>query len=195
MKYEKSTRILHILLMLTVLAQLLSEQFMQVPKPGKAIDQLAGFIFSIHQFGGFVVLIVAIAYLMTVLDRDESRLRLFPWLDPAKRKSLITEIKCDIPGWFKGVLPPPEQAHLIAGTVHGLGLMLATGLGLTGSIIYLGMKHDGGMPPAVHTIKELHELLGTTLWFFVVGHLLMALLHQIKGHRVLQKMFTANDEQ
>jgi len=193
MRYEKVTRVLHLFLLLTVLVQLLTEQLMQVPKPGEPIDLVAGFIFSVHQMIGFVVLIIAITYLLVIMDKVESRMRLFPWLEQGLRTALIAEIRRDLPGWFKGKLPSPDQAHLIAGTVHGLGLLLATGLGVTGSIIFLGIKHDGSMPPAIHTIKEIHELLGTTLWIYLIGHVSMAVLHQIKGHRVKQAIFSSEN--
>ena len=192
MRYNKTIRILHLMLMLGVLAQLCSELLMQVPKPGESIDQMAGFFFSIHQLIGFVVLIIAITYLMVIMEHSKHKNRLFPWLDATLRAELIREIQRDIPGWFRGVLPSPDQAHLLAGTVHGLGLILATGLGLSGSVIYLGINSDGSMPPPIHTIKELHEILGTLMWIFMAGHLVMALLHQVKGHQVLQKIFTAD---
>ncbi len=194
MKHEKSSRTLHLLLMLTVTFQLLSEQFMQAPKPGEQISQIAALFFSLHQAAGIVVLIIATTYLITVVDREESKLRLFPWLDSGLRKNLIAEAIRDIPRWFRGVIPPPDQAHLIAGTVHGIGLMLATGLGVTGSIIYLGIENDGSMSKPLHAIKEFHEILGTVMWIFVSGHLFMAILHQIKGHRTLQGMFTSEGD-
>lgn len=167
---------------------------MQVPKPGEAADHFALFLFSIHWVIGFFVVIICLAYLMLVMDKVEHRNRLFPWLEKDLRASLLIEAKRDIPGWLKGKLPSPDQAHLIAGTVHGLGLLLATALGMTGVIIYLGIKHDGSMPPAIRAIREIHEVLGIMLWLFIVGHLLMATLHQIKGHRVLQNMFTKNGD-
>lgn len=194
MRYEKSIRILHILLLLTVLSQLATELFMQVPKPGEQPEFFPLFLFSIHWVIGFFVVIICLSYLMLVLDKDDHRNRLFPWLERDLRTALIAEAKRDIPGWFKGRLPPPDQVHLIAGTVHGLGLLLATSLGMTGVIIYLGIKHDGSIPPAIHFIREIHEVLGIMLWLFIVGHLLMATLHQIKGHRVLQNMFTQNGD-
>jgi len=194
MKHEKSIRIIHLLLMFTVVGQLLTEQFMKVPKPGEQFEAFALFLFSIHQLIGFAVMIIAITYLMVVMDNLVHRNRLFPWLDGTLRASLISEAKRDIPGWFKGNLPPPAQAHLIAGTVHGLGLMLATGMGMTGVIIYLGMKHDGSMGAGIHTIREIHELLGTVMWIFVFGHILMAIMHQIKGHRIMQDMFSSGSK-
>jgi cytochrome b561 len=194
MRYEKSIRILHILLLLTVLSQLVTELFMQVPKPGEQFEFFPLFLFSVHWVIGFFVLIIGLSYLMLVLDKDDHRNRLFPWLEKDLRTALIVEAKRDIPGWLKGKLPAPDQVHLIAGTVHGLGLLLATALGMTGVIIYLGIKHDGSMPPAIRAIREIHEVLGIMLWLFIVGHLLMATLHQIKGHRVLQNMFTKSGD-
>jgi len=189
MRHDRTIRIMHIFIILTVFTQLLTELFMQVPKPGESMDKLTGLIFSAHEIMGMVVLIIMIIYLMIVGDNEQHRNRLFPWLLPEGRTGLITEFKRDVPGWFKGTLAKPEDAHLIAGSVHGLGVILVFLLGLTGCIIYLGMKHDGSMPPAIKSIRELHELLGTLLWIFIIGHLLMAAAHQFKGHRVLQGMF------
>ncbi|MFQ5519089.1 MAG: cytochrome b/b6 domain-containing protein [Mariprofundus sp.] len=189
MSYERPVRILHFSLMITVMMQLLSEQFMQVPKPGHVIDELGALIFGFHQLSGFIVLIAAIVYLMIVLDKDEGKQRLFPWLSSEGRCALWLEIRRDIPGWFKGKLRTPDEAHAIAGCVHGMGIMLTTALGLTGSMIYLGIEPDGAMPPPIKLIREAHEIMGLAMWIFVLGHVCMAILHQIKGHQLLQAMF------
>lgn len=189
MKPDRSIQIFHILLLLSVVAQLLTEQFMQVPEPNKQFDEFAVFLFSIHQFIGFVVLMFAIAYLMTVSGNSEHKNRLFPWLEADGRSALLAEIKHETPGWFSGKLSHPDQAHSIAGTVHGLGLILVTLLGVTGSMVYMGISHNGSMSAATHAIKEAHEILGTILWLFIAGHLLMTAMHQVSGHKVLQKIF------
>ncbi len=189
MRHERTIRILHIFIIIVVFTQLLTELFMQVPKPGEKIDVLMGLVFSVHEIMGMIVLIVMIIYLMIVGDNEQHRNRLFPWLTPEGRAGLIIELKRDVPGWFKGILAKPEDAHRIAGSIHGLGVILTTLLGVTGCIIYLGMKHDGSMPPAIKSIREFHELLGTLLWIFICGHMFMAAVHQFKGHRVLQGMF------
>ncbi len=175
--------------MFTILLQLISEQLMQVPEPGHAVEATGALFFGIHQFIGFVVMVTVLVYLIIVMEKPEDRTRLFPWLDSSERNNLWLEIKRDVPGWFRGKLLPTDEAHLLAGTVHGLGISLALLLGATGCIIYLEIEPDGGMSPTLKLIRQSHEVMGTMMWIFIVGHAGMALMHQLRGHGVLQAMF------
>jgi cytochrome b561 len=175
--------------MITILLQLISEQLMQVPQPGQSVLATGALFFGLHQFIGFVVLITVSVYLIVVIEKPEDRVRLFPWLDSSGRSGLWLEIKRDVPGWVRGKLRHPNEARLIAGTVHGMGISLALLLGVTGSIIYLEIEPDGGMSPALKLIRQCHEIMGTAMWIFVIGHAAMALMHQLRGHDVLRAMF------
>jgi cytochrome b561 len=194
MQYARPIRILHLCIMITIMLQLISEQLMQVPQPGQSVSATGALFFGFHQFIGFVALITVLVYLIVVMEKYEDRVRLFPWLASSGRSDLWLEIKRDVPGWFRGKLRSPDEANLIAGTVHGMGISLALLLGITGSIIYLEIKPDGGMSPALKLIRQCHEIMGVAMWFFTIGHAAMALIHQLRGHGILQAMFRSAKE-
>jgi len=52
----------------------------------------------------------------------------------------------------------------------------------------------GGMDDVVHALKEVHEVLGGLLLYYVIGHVAMVVLHQIKGHRSLQRISPLSKE-
>jgi cytochrome b561 len=74
--------------------------------------------------------------------------------------------------------------------VHGLGLLLATYLAATGFIVYTQMAADGSMTSLGHMLADWHGALANVMWAYLIGHALMALLHQIMGEGLLRKMWT-----
>jgi len=108
-------------------------------------------------------------------------------------KGLKEEICTEIPSWFKAGLPAPGKEDYLAGTVHGLGLLLVLALGISGAIMLYGMEESGKMLGFVHDMKELHEILGTILWVYIVGHVGMVIIHQLFGHPMFQRIFSLKD--
>jgi len=195
MTYDRPVRILHFIIMLTIFFQLLTEQFMKVPKPGESISPLEALLFGIHEWNGFVVLALVIAYIMYLGDERDDWKRLFPWLGAAGCKGLWQEIRHDVPGWLKGQLKSPDEAHYLAGTIHGLSILLAIGLGSTGIMIFMGLESDGSMSPEIKLLRELHAKMGTLMWIYLFGHTGMALMHQLSGRRILQAMFNLREDE
>lgn len=195
MKYDRTVRILHLAIMIAVLLQLLAEQLMKVPKPGEDMLLIEAIFFRIHEWNGFVVLGIIAVYIMYLTDDRDDWKRLFPWTSAAGCKGLWQEIRNDVPGWFKGRLKSPEEAHHIAGTVHGLGILLAIGLGSTGIMIFMGLESDGNMSPEIRLLRELHANMGTLMWIYVIGHAGMTIYHQLSGHHLLQAMFNLREDQ
>ncbi|MFQ5582345.1 MAG: cytochrome b/b6 domain-containing protein [Mariprofundaceae bacterium] len=194
MRYDRTVRIFHLIIMITVLAQLLTEQLMKVPKPGEAIQPFEALLFGIHEWNGFVILALVAAYIMYLTDDKDDWKRLFPWTSASGCKGLWQEIRLDVPGWLKGRLKRPADAHHIAGTVHGLSILLAIGLGSTGIMIFMGLESDGSMSPEIKLLRDLHSKMGTLMWIYMFGHTGMALMHQLSGHRILQDIFSLKDD-
>ncbi len=194
MRFNRTARLLHLAIMLTILMQLISEQLMKVPKPGESVTSIEAMFLNLHEWNGFIVLALVVFYLMYLSDSSDDWKRLFPWLCTSGWKGLWQEIRYDILGWLKGHLKEPTEAHYIAGTVHGLGILLAIALGSTGIMIFMGLTSSGEMNEEIKLLRELHEDLGTLMWIYIFGHAGMALLHQLKGHNTLREMFNFSAE-
>ena len=190
--YTKINRILHALFALMMVVQLIDEAFMKRPKlvdgaPRMRSDEQI-FFFDMHEWIGVILLVVVGLRFMMMLGNPEEVKRLFPFLSAERMKGVIADIK-EIPGWFTGKLKAPGDDDYLAGLVHGLGLLLGLALGLTGTAMFVGMDPiNGTMNEFVHQLKEIHEILGELLFYYVIGHVAMVVLHQIKGHRSLQRI-------
>lgn len=191
-EYDRYNRIIHWGVASTVSLQLLSEQLMRPLRPGQpAPDATESFFFIIHQYIGFAVLFFVGLRLISLLDEGgNERARLFPWTTSHGRMLLWHELRYEFPHWLKGKLKSPDEENVTAATVHGLGLCLALGLGLSGIILFIGTNPDGSMDSAVQFITECHKILGTLMWVFIVGHAGMGVAHQMAGHRALQRIFS-----
>jgi len=190
MRFSRTTRWLHLAITLAVFIQLISEQLMKVPKPGETVQTIEAIFLGLHEWNGFIALAIVVFYLMYLANDSDDWKRLFPWMSTAGCKGLWQEIRFDIPGWLKGRLKRPAEAHHIAGTVHGLGTLLLIGLGSTGIMIFMGLESSGEMNAEIKLLRSLHASLGTLIWIYVFGHTGMAILHQLKGHNVFREMFS-----
>ncbi len=189
MKHERTTRILHFGIAASVLFQMFGEKLIGLPAPGQPRHAIDTLFIGIHEGIGSIALILTCVYLIVVLDEAIGRERLFPWLNATGRNGLWLEMCRDIPGWLRGKLPHPDESHTIAGTFHGLGISLALLLGLTGSMLFIGIGPRGNMTPDIKVVWKIHRTLDTIMWVFVVGHIAMVLAHEIKGHKILREMF------
>ncbi len=75
-----------------------------------------------------------------------------------------------------------EAETPLASAVHGLGLLAALSMGASGAWLYT-LAIPGGI------VLELHKIVANLMWAYVVGHAGLAVLHQLTGHRMLQRMF------
>jgi len=189
MEYDRTTRILHFGIVLSVLLQMFGEKIIGFPEPDHPRRAIQALYIGIHEGIGSIALILVCVYLIVALDEVVSRERLFPWINVAGRDQLWLEIRRDIPNWLRGKLSPPGESYAIAGAIHGLGISLALLLGFTGSMLFLGIGPHGNMTPDIKVIWECHSVMATIMWIFVTGHAGTALVHEFKGHKILRKMF------
>ncbi len=196
--YPRINRILHFMFGSMMVFQLVSEELMKRPKlvdgaPRIRTDEQIVF-FELHEWFGIMLLIIVGLRLSLLLGNPEEVRKLFPFLSMERMQGVITELK-EVPGWFVGKISPPKDDDHLSGLIHGLGLLLGLALGLTGTIMFVGMDPtDGTMDSFVHLMKETHEILGELLWYYVIGHVGMALIHQLKGHRSLQRISPLSKE-
>ena len=193
MAYDRLTRLLHVGFVLGVPLQLLSENFMKRPKLVDGVPRLrtateANF-FEMHEIVGIALLTVVVLHILWSASRAGGGLgRLFPYFRAGGSRDLLAELK-QVPGWFGGKLHETAEDSVLAGAVHGLGLLLILAMGATGATIFFGMDEvTGHMSSFVDGMKELHEVLGSLVWVYLIGHVGMVVLHKLKGHDLFSRI-------
>ncbi|GBL46449.1 hypothetical protein SFMTTN_2263 [Sulfuriferula multivorans] len=188
MTYSRTTRILHSLIALTITFQLIVSLVMEHPANKRPMSQAGAFWFEWHEWVGLAamaVLLVSWIYRLANFKR-EGQGQLFPWTNAAGRKALTTETGHFLTLKWKAL----ADTGPLAGTIHGLGLLIATAMAVTGSILYIGLWPDDVVTPNVHTMMEVHSTLATVMWIYLYGHVIIALWHQFAGHASIAKMFS-----
>ncbi len=187
MIYDRITRILHGLLALGILSQLLTSLIMVTPKPGRSPNEF----FEIHETIGTVLLGVLVLHwlwmLTSVYKGDPGQL--FPWFKAERRKALIRDVQDSIADLLRLRLPHADEPRPLPAAIQGLGLLCATLLATTGVIWSLGAAPDGATGPVIHTIKEVHESLGSPMWAYLIVHAGMGIAHQLAGAPIVSRMF------
>ncbi len=177
--WAHKVRLLHWVLAATVTAQQLTALFMSDPG--------TQFLFPWHRLVGLLAALVALLFWLYSYAVYDLPL-LFPW-GAAGRRLALDELR----GLLAGRLPPSGHRLGLSSLVHGLGLLALTGGALTGVAVYSMIPPGHSGPPAnplAFTRYVLwHKFFGEALWVYWVGHLVLALWHQLAGHRVLGAIF------
>jgi len=191
--YDHLTRWLHVGFVLGVPLQLLSEEFMKHPKLVDRVPRVrtaaeANF-FEMHEIVGMTLFTVVVLHILWSTTKSGGGLgRLFPYFGAGGCGKLVNELK-QIPGWLGGKLHENAEDSVLAGAIHGLGMLLILAMGATGSTIFFGMDEvTGQVRGFVHDMKELHEGLGALVWIYLIGHVGMVVLHRLKGHDLLSRI-------
>ncbi|THD42409.1 MAG: cytochrome b/b6 domain-containing protein [Bradyrhizobium sp.] len=178
-----ATRALHLSLLLVIISQLLSSQVMERPFPG---DE-PGWPFFLHEWIGLAGVGVITLFWLWSLVRNSAETplsRLFPRFSPKG----LSDVAYEMVGFLRDVFAlrmPSFELDAIASAVHGLGLMLASFLALSGAAWYFVFSGA----PFGKTVTGLHSLAGSLMWVYLIGHASTAILHQLAGDDVLSGMF------
>ena len=188
MTYNRTTRILHSLIALTITFQLFVSFAMDHPEADRPMSQAGAFWFEWHEWVGLAATAVLLAswiYRLVNFKRLEQG-QLFPWMNATGRKALVTETGQFLTLKWKAL----ADTGALAGTIHGLGLLIATAMAVTGSILYIGLWPANVVNANVHNMMEVHSTLATVMWIYLYGHTIIALWHQFVGHSSIVKMFS-----
>ncbi|MBF0184630.1 MAG: cytochrome b/b6 domain-containing protein [Magnetococcales bacterium] len=186
MIYDRMTRVLHLGIALGGVLQLLSATVMVHPKPGRAGDA----IYAMHEAGGQVLLaILIIHWLWCLLRRGEVPfVALWPWFAPSCYPGLLADARLYFGHALHGKLPDIQGFSPLVVAVQGIGLLLATLLGISGVLLSLATGDGAAMVGWLHDVKEGHEVLGGLMWAYLLLHAGMAMLHHWAGHDTLRMM-------
>lgn len=172
MKYDRLTIILHILLALSVTLQLVLGISMDAPRPGVPPGDIP---FLLHRFWGLLVLLVlALHWAWQLSGQASNGIRvLLPWLFRSGRRNVFANLRhllCFPPN------EPKARLRALAGTVQGLGLLLATLMAVSGLTLFFGMAPDGAAPATVALVRRIHGAAAPLMWAYLATHVAIALL-------------------
>ncbi|GAO36641.1 hypothetical protein SCT_2051 [Sulfuricella sp. T08] len=169
MKYDRTTYWLHAGLAFGVSAQLMFSLMMDAPRLGVPTGGMGDVFFQIHRMGGLGVLALLIVHWLWQLSgRASNGMKvLYPWL--FKRRLSPSPTHRSIRG----------RLQVSAGTLQGLGLLIASLMAMTGLILYFGVTGDGGMSTFVTAIREVHSATAISLWIYLGLHWAISLLRFI----------------
>jgi cytochrome b561 len=187
-RYNRTLRAMHALIAAALVAQMVLTLVMDHPSAKRPMSAAGAGYFQWHEWVGlaaFAILAVNWLYRVAKWNR-EGQGRLFPWIARNGRAKLGGELFDFLRLKWKAI--PMDGA--LAGTIHGLGLLLATALAITGATLYIVLWPANVVTPLADKLMYVHQLMGPAMWTFLVGHGAMALWHQFSGDRSLVRMFS-----
>ncbi len=179
---SRTTRILHTLIALAILTQLALSTVMQAPGRNRPGDQW----FEVHEKVGLVTLAVLAGFWIWAMVRTrEVRFTvLFPWFSLGRMRDVVSDLGVHLRSIRRGKLPLSE-AKPLANAVHGLGIVVATTMAVTGAAGYF--------LPQARPLLGVHVAVSTLMWAYLMGHAGVAVVHEFSGDRLLQRMFALGE--
>jgi cytochrome b561 len=178
-----ATRLLHLTLLLIVLHQLISSTVMERPMP----DDKPAWPYALHQQIGLVGLgVIALFWLWTLVrsPAETPVAKLLPWASPTRVKAVFADA-ARLLRTLLSLRAPPRDLDALASAVHGLGLLVASALALSGAawLLFFAGTPYGRMAMGVH------KLSANLMWAYLIGHALVAVLHHALGDDIFSRMF------
>jgi len=178
-----ATRFLHLALLLIVLHQLLSSTVMERPMPG---DE-PGWPYALHQQVGLVGLgVLALFWLWTLVRSplETPLARLLPWASRSRATAVFDDVARLLRA-LRSFRAPPLELDALASAVHGLGLLVASALALSGAAWFCFFAGT----PYGRMAMGVHKLSANLMWAYLIGHALVALVHHALGDDIFSRMF------
>lgn len=187
MRYSRFIRLSHTLIAFTITFQMVISLVMDHPHANRPMTSDGGLYYRWHEWVGLAALaILACGWVYRLINwKRESQGTLFPWLGSPGRQALVLEMKQFILLRWTEI----PQDGVLSGAVHGLGLLIASAMVLTGGILYVVLGPQDTVTPTVRNLMEVHSFLATFMWIYLCGHALMASWHQYMGHDSFARIF------
>lgn len=187
-RYRRALRAMHALIAVAIVAQMVLTLVMDHPSTKRPMRADGAFYFQWHEWVGLAAFaLLAVNWIYRVVKwKREGQGRLFPWLSRDGLAAIGQELGDFLRLKWKAI--PVDGA--LAGTIHGLGLVLATWFAITGILLYIVLWPANVVTPLATRLMYLHQLLGPAMWTFLAGHGAMAIWHQFAGDASLVRMFS-----
>lgn len=193
-RWDSTSKIYHWLLSFAISFELFSSTLMSDVSTNSAFQAPSSVgVFDAHQIGGITCAIILIAYLRRAWRNPEVRYRLFPWLYRGGMRLVLKEARA----LMHGHLPPAGTGVGLPSFVHGLGLLIMLGMGVTGVLNILlrpgvTIPFSFGFAPTffIYSIESVvHNAISVMAWAYWIGHVAFAIIHEAAGQGVLRGMF------
>ena len=190
MKYDRMTRWLHAGIALGISAQLGLSLLMEAPDDQDEVlaSGLPLQLFEAHENIGMALLaLLVLHWLWSLSGHVQGGFgHLFPWFSKERMNKVKEEAKEALN--FK--VSDPEVNNALAGAVHGLGLLAATGMAATGAVIFFNLSETGHMTKLGETFHNIHGIIAPLMWGYLIGHVAVAVIHKKMGHTNVKEMFS-----
>ncbi|MGE3692582.1 MAG: cytochrome b/b6 domain-containing protein [Novosphingobium sp.] len=177
-KRSKLTRVLHWLTALAIVTQLGLSLVMQSPGRNRPGDAL----FEVHEKVGIAATAILIAFWIWSIARSgETRIAAFiPWFSVRQLKLVWADARN-----LFGTVHEGGRERPFASAVHGLGLIVATIMALSGLLGYF-------VTPA-RSLLGVHEAIAPLMWAYLIGHVAISIVHELRGERIIRSMLSLSD--
>ena len=189
-QWSRATRWLHLLIALGITTQLILSLILVPPDELDGASEIGKIAMEGHEIVGLVTASLLLLHWIWLFMRssDLKFQNLFPWFSAAG----LQQIKSDIQFLISHKTLPKARDHGgLSGFVHGLGILVASSLALTGVGLYIviDFTQQGADNPLFENIAEVHELLASLMWTYLVAHVLAAAWHEYSGERIIPAIF------
>jgi cytochrome b561 len=187
-RYNRSLRFMHALIALAIVVQMVLTLFMEHPSARRAMSPTGALYFQGHEWVGLsAVTVLAINWIYRLSKwKREGQRRLFPWITRDGLVKLGGELRDFLRLKWSAI--PVDGA--LAGTIHGLGLLLASEFAVTGALLYILLWPANVVTPLAKQLMEVHQFMGPAMWTYLAGHGAMGVWHQFSGDGSLARMFS-----
>ena len=145
-------------------------------------------LFQVHEKIGMALLVLLVLHWLWSLSGhvQDGFGHLFPWFSKERMAKVIVEAKEAL----KFKLSDPEISNALAGAVHGLGLLAATGMAATGTVIFFNLSESGHMTKLGETFHHMHGTIAPLMWAYLIAHVVITVIHKRMGHSNVKEMFS-----
>lgn len=184
-RHAIATRLLHAGLAVAIIVQLGSSQFMNPDDGGDNI-------FGVHAYVGLTAFALVLAFWLqtAVRQRGTPWSMLIPWFSGARLAAVWADIKAHVTALRHLRLPKHDTHSPFASAIHGLGLLLITGMAASGTLYYFVTTGDPDGGGLVKVAMTVHTTLANLVWAYLIGHALMALIAHYGGTLSLGQMWS-----
>lgn len=179
---------LHTALAVAISHQLIISWFMERPQPNGSDGNFA---YELHETVGLASLALLFLFWCWTLfrNRETEFGKLFPWLSSARLNGLME----DAESYLKGIRALRERSSTsgsaLASAIHGLGLITASIMAITGAIYYFSVTAGGTFITLATAALTTHATVANLMWAYLIGHSGMSIVHELLGSPVLKQMF------
>lgn len=153
---------------------------MRSPGPNRPGDSW----FELHEKVGIAATVILVAFwLWSIFRSGETRfVAFFSWFSPSQLKRVFGDARR-----LFAPLHEDRSERAFASAIHGLGLIVATVMAASGLLGYF--------VASARLLLGVHETVAPLMWAYLVGHVGISIIHEVRGERIVAPMFRLGRKQ